>query len=194
MDKEILAFTTPAEFETWLSAHHGLSAGVWLVISKKSSGRISITYAEALDRALCYGWIDGQKTKHDEGSWLQYFTRRKKTSLWSQVNKENVARLVLENRMREPGLAAIEEAKKSGQWDAAYQPTRSREIPPELEQALLASPKAQQFFDTLNSQNRFAFVFRVLTAKKPETKIKRVQEFIRMMEAGEVFYPKGETP
>lgn len=190
MEKEILSFQTPLAFEDWLTGNFERTMGVWLRISKKGAENPTLTYAQALESALCFGWIDGQKAKLDETSWLQYFTRRKKKSLWSQVNRNHVARLILEGRMREPGLAAIEEAKRSGEWEAAYQPTKSRELPPELKSALETSDKARQFFETLNSQNRFAFVFRTLTAKKQETRLKRVAEFIRMMENGEVFYPK----
>lgn len=190
MDRVILSFEDSGDFEAWLKENHAQPTGIWLQIAKKGSGRSSITYAQALDVALCYGWIDGQKAKLDEGSWLQHFSRRKPKSLWSQVNQKNVERLTGEGRMQAPGVAAIEAAQQSGQWAAAYQPTRSREIPPELEQALSLSPQARAFFDTLGSQNRFAFVFRVSTAKKAETRAKRVQEFIRMMENGEVFYPR----
>jgi len=190
LDREVIFFENQAQFELWLHDNHAQTTGIWILITKKGSERNSITYREALDSALCFGWIDGQKTKNDEHSWLQYFAKRKKKSLWSQVNQKNVERLMLEDRMRPQGLEAIDEAKRSGQWDAAYQPTRSREIPPELAMALEKHKKAKEFFETLNSQNRFAFVFRVITAKKEETKLRRVAEFIRMMENGEVFYPK----
>jgi uncharacterized protein YdeI (YjbR/CyaY-like superfamily) len=188
--KEILEFQDPHSFESWLEAHHSQAAGIWILIAKKGSPRQTLSYAEALDCALCYGWIDGQKAKHDAESWLQYFTRRKKNSIWSQVNKANVERLVLEGRMKESGAAAVEEAKRSGQWDSAYQAISSRELPAELEQALARSRKARLFFEGLDSQNRYAFVFRVATAKKEETRLKRVDEFIRMMEHGEMFYPR----
>jgi uncharacterized protein YdeI (YjbR/CyaY-like superfamily) len=190
MDRVIVAFENAPQFEAWLEENHTQPTGIWLLIAKKASGRPSITYAQALECALCYGWIDGQKAKHDEGSWLQHFSRRKKDSIWSQVNQTNVARLIAEGRMQAQGLAAIEEAKQSGQWAAAYQPTKSREIPADLEVALAQSPKARAFFDTLGSQNRYAFVFRVSTAKRPETRAKRIVEFVQMMENGEVFYPK----
>jgi len=190
VERDIVSFSTPAEFELWLEAHHGQATGIWILIAKKGSERPSISYKEALDCALCYGWIDGQKDRRDESSWLQHFSRRKRGSIWSQVNKKNVERLIEEGRMRAPGLAAIEEARRSGEWEAAYQATASRDIPPELEAALAKSRKARAFFETLNSQNRYAFVFRVSTAKKAETKQRRVEEFIRMMENGEVFYPK----
>jgi uncharacterized protein YdeI (YjbR/CyaY-like superfamily) len=189
LERTVLAFANPSEFETWLEENHEQASGVWLRLAKKGAGQASVTYAQALDAALCYGWIDGQKARLDEQAWLQYFARRKATSLWSQVNRGHIERLTVEGRMRPAGLAAVEAAKVSGQWQAAYQPTRSRELPPELEEALALSPRARAFFDTLTSQNRFAFVFRTATAKKPETRLRRVKEFIRMLENGEVFYP-----
>ena len=190
MDRVIVSFASPSAFTSWLEEHHAQPTGVWLLIEKKDSSRRSIDYREALDCALCFGWIDGQKAKNDESSWLQSFSKRRKNSLWSQVNQKHVERLITEGRMQPPGLAAIGEAKASGQWDNAYQPTRSREVPPDLEKALGQSPRAKAFFETLDSQNRFAFVFRSTNAKKPETRAKRVEEFVRMMENGEVFYPK----
>lgn len=189
MERETVSFDNAAQFESWLKQHHAQSPGIWLLIAKKGSNRKSITYPDALDSALCYGWIDGQKAKHDESSWLQYFTKRKKNSVWSQINQQHVERLIKMGRMQPSGLAAIEEAKRTGQWEAAYQPVSSREIPEEFAQALAKSSKAKTFFDSLNSQNRFAFIFRVSTAKRPETRQKRIIEFIRMLENGEVFYP-----
>ena len=190
MERQIMTFTNPAQFDSWLEANGAHSAGVWLRIAKKGSGLESVSYAQALDCALCHGWIDGQKDKLDDKSWLQYFCKRKKTSLWSAINKQHIDRLAQAGLMRKAGLEAVEEAKVSGQWDRAYQAISSREIPAELETALRQNPKAREFFEALDSQNRFAFVFRVQTAKKPETNAKRVAEFMRMLENGEMFYPK----
>lgn len=192
-DREIVAFEDTAQLEAWLAEHHARTTGIWIHIAKKGSGRRSVTYAEALDCALCYGWIDGQKAKYDEQSWLQYFARRKKSSIWSQVNQKHVERLVAQGRMRAPGLEAIESAKSSGQWDRAYQPTRSREVPEDLERALSENPRAKTFFDSLGSQNRFAFVFRISTAKRAETRLKTLNRCLRMLENGEVFHPKKST-
>ncbi len=191
VERNIIAFETPTEFEKWLEAHHTQDTGIWIKIAKKGNDRMSITYPEALDCALCFGWIDGQKAKFDENYWLQYFSKRRKNSIWSQINRENVKRLIETGRMRKSGESAIEEAKKSGQWEAAYQSTKSREIPEDFEKALNSNKKAKDFFDSLGSQNRFAFVFRISTAKKAETRQKRLNEFIRMLENGEVFYPKN---
>lgn len=190
MEREILSFNQQSDFETWLDTHYTQNSGIWILIAKKGTSRQSITYAEALDSALCFGWIDGQKASYDNSSWLQYFSKRKRKSIWSQVNRDNIQRLTEAGRMRSPGLAAVDEAKESGQWESAYQPTKSREIPEDLEKALNGNKRAREFFDSLGSQNRFAFVFRVLTAKKIETRQKRIEEYIHMMENGEVFYPK----
>ncbi len=200
MERKIILFEKTADLETWLEKNHTQITGIWIRIAKKGSGLRSVTYAEALDCALCWGWIDGQKAKHDENSWVQYFVRRKKNSIWSQVNQKNVERLTAEGRMQAPGAEAIEEAKRSGQWEAAYQPTSSREVPEDLEKALNENKKAKDFFESLGSQNRFAFIFRLTTAKKAETRLKRLNEFLGMLERGEVFYPKraskpeGSTP
>lgn len=190
MERKILSFENSADFESWLEVHHNDDTGIWILIAKKGIDQQSISYAEALDCALCYGWIDGQKAKHDEYFWLQYFTKRKKKSIWSQINRENVGRLIELGRMRAPGELAVNEAKKSELWDSAYQPVKSRTIPEDLEKALSTNKKANDFFDSLGSQNRFAFVFRLSTAKKAETRQKRLSEYIRMLENGEVFHPK----
>ncbi|MGO8693886.1 MAG: YdeI/OmpD-associated family protein [Rectinemataceae bacterium] len=193
MDKEVFSFPSALEFETWLEENFNRERGIWMAMSKKGSTGTIVSYVEALDSALCFGWIDGQKGKGDGQTWLQYFCRRKPNSVWSQTNKESVERLIREGRMRQPGHKAIEEAKLSGAWDSAYQPIRSREIPPELATALDGNKKAKEFFETLSSQNRFAFVFRIQTAKKKETRERKAAEFVRMMERGEVFHPLKRT-
>ena len=189
-EMERIEFATPGEFERWLEVHGATSPSIGLVLAKKGAPRTTVTYAEALEVALCHGWIDGGKGKLDDHFWVQNFSRRKPRSIWSQVNRDKALRLIEEGRMRPAGLAAIEAAQASGAWEAAYQPTRSRDIPEELDRALEASPKARAFFDTLDSRNRFAFVFRSTNAKKAETRIRRIEQFIRMLENGEVFYPK----
>ena len=143
--QDIVVFEKGADFEEWLNEHHSQETGIWVLIAKKGTDRRSITYAEALDCALCYGWIDGQKAQYDEMSWLQYFTKRKKNSLWSQINRENVKRLAELGRMKRPGELAIEAAKISGQWDSAYQPIKSRTIPQDFEEALNLNKKANDF-------------------------------------------------
>ena len=190
MERIIVSFERVADFEEWLEEHHDQNTGIWLLIAKKGSGRSSVTYQEALECALCYGWIDGQKAKHDDLNWLQYFSKRKKNSLWSQTNRDKVQVLRNLGRMKAPGEAAVEEAMKSGQWDSAYQPISSRAIPEDFEAALDSNKQAKAFFETLGSQNRYSFVFRISTAKNPETRKQKIADFVRMLENGEVFHPK----
>ena len=190
MDVEELLFETAVDFEKWLEVNADTSGTVGLRLSKKGSGHTTVSYAQAVEVALCFGWIDGQKRKLDQEFWVQYFSKRKSRSIWSQINREKAMKLVAEGRMRHSGVAAIEAAQANGQWQAAYQPTRSREIPEELAEALAKSPKAQEFFDSLDSANRFAFVFRSVTAKKEETRQKWIASFIAMMEKGETLHPR----
>lgn len=157
-------------------------------IYKKGANRPTVTYAEALDVALCYGWIDGQKKRGDEASWLQKFTRRGPRSIWSQINVGHVERLAREGRMKPPGLAAVEAAKGDGRWERAYSSSKTAEFPAEFLQALEQSPKAAAFFNTLNKANRYAFCFRLQTIKKPETRAKRVKEFVIMLEREEKWH------
>jgi uncharacterized protein YdeI (YjbR/CyaY-like superfamily) len=183
-------FRTQSEWERWLRKNHDKSAGIWLCLAKKESGERSISYAEALDCALCYGWIDAQKQKSPEaGMWLQRFTPRGSRSIWSKVNVEKAEALIKAGSMQPPGLAAIESAKADGRWQAAYDPQSKAQPHPELAAALAASPRARAFFETLNSQNRYAILFRTHTAKKPETRAKRIAQFIAMLERGEKLHP-----
>jgi len=184
-DLPVKLFKTPAAWEKWLEANHATSPGVWMQIAKKDSGLSSATYQEALDVALCFGWIDGQKRPFDDRTWLQRFTPRGPRSVWSKINTEKVAVLIENGRMRPPGLTAIEAAKASGRWDAAYQSWSSTETPPELQAALDRSPKAKAFFETLRGRNRYAIIYRVQTAKKPETRARRIADFIARLEKGQ---------
>jgi uncharacterized protein YdeI (YjbR/CyaY-like superfamily) len=181
----IIAFESEAAWEPWLDAHYADSEGLWLKIAKKDSGHASVSYAEALDVALCFGWIDGQKGKFDEQFWLQKFTPRRAKSPWSRINQEKVAALIAAGRMREAGLKEIERAKADGRWDAAYDSQSRIAIPDDLQAALDANPEAKAFFDTLNSANRYAVLYRVTTAKKAETQEKRIEQLIAMLNAGE---------
>jgi uncharacterized protein YdeI (YjbR/CyaY-like superfamily) len=183
-------FATTDELAAWMSAQSG-PEGAWIRMSR--GGAPGITYAQALEVALCWGWIDGQKRGGDESSWWQYFSPRRPGSIWSQINRQKALDLIAAGKMQPPGLAAIETAKARGEWERAYQSMSSREIPSELKDALDRSPRAKAFFDSLNSQNRFAFVFRTASAKKPETRLKRAAQFVEMMEQQQVFYPKGKT-
>jgi uncharacterized protein YdeI (YjbR/CyaY-like superfamily) len=184
-DLPVRLFKDQSAWEKWLSANHANSPGIWMRIAKKDSGVRSANYQEALDVALCYGWIDGRKESYDETSWLQRFTPRGPRSMWSKINTGKAQALIDAGRMRPPGLAAIEAAKADGRWESAYQPSSTTEVPPELQAALDKSPKAKAFFETLRGVNRYAIIFRVTTAKKPETRAKRVAEFIAALERHE---------
>ncbi len=184
----ILQCETPKAWETWLDQHHATTSGVWLRLAKKASGDRSVTYQEALEVALCYGWIDGQKKGYDDRSWLQKFTPRSARSLWSKVNKEKVQQLISNGLMKPAGLKAIERAQQNGQWEAAYEAQSRATIPSDLQEALDQNPKAKDFYMTLDSRNRYAILFRVQTAKKAETRARRIQQFVSMLEKQEKLY------
>ena len=188
LDLPVKLFKTAAAWEKWLEANHAKSPGVWMQIAKKDSGLSSVNYQEALDIALCFGWIDGQKRPFDDGTWLQRFTPRGPRSVWSKINTEKAAVLIKDGRMRPPGLAAIEAAKASGRWESAYQSWSNTGAPPELQAALDRSPSAKAFFETLRGRNRYAIIYRVQTAKKPETRAKRIADFIAMLEKGQTLF------
>ena len=188
LDLPIKLFKTPGAWEKWLEANHAKSAGVWMQIAKKASGLSSATYQEALDVALCYGWIDGQKRPFDERTWLQRFTPRGPRSIWSKINTGKADALIKSGRMRAAGPAAIESAKASGRWESAYQPWSNPDVPPELQAALDARPNAKAFFETLRGANRYGVIFRVQTAKKPETRARRIADFIARFEKGETLF------
>jgi len=181
----ILLFERQDDWAAWLDEHHASSAGVWLRLAKKASDLQSLSYAEALDVALCYGWIDGQKNSYDESSWLQKFTPRGARSIWSKINREKAQQLIESGKMKPTGLKAIESAKNDGRWDGAYDSQSRATVPSDFQAALDGNPEASAFFATLNSVNRYAILFRIETAKKPETRAKRIQEFIRMLERHE---------
>jgi len=181
----VLTFVQKKAWAAWLAKNHDQSAGVWLRLAKKASGVKSVSYDEALDVALCYGWIDGQAKRADEQFWLQKFTPRSKRSLWSKRNRERVSALIAARAMRAAGLAEIERAKADGRWHAAYDSPRAATVPADLQAALTANRRAQRFFDTLNRQSRFAMLFRIQTAKKPETRARRITQFVAMLARGE---------
>lgn len=188
-DRPILAFDTPAAFAAWLAEHHAESPGIWLRLAKAASGIPSPTYAEALDEALCYGWIDGQKRSGDADTWLQKFTPRGPRSIWSKVNRDKVAALAAAGRMQPAGLDQVERAKADGRWDAAYDSQRTAQVPADLQQALDANDDARAFFGTLNGANRYAVLWRVQTAKRPETRAKRIANLVAMLGRGEKLHP-----
>jgi uncharacterized protein YdeI (YjbR/CyaY-like superfamily) len=185
----MLAFKSSAEFRGWLETNHDKTDVLWLRIFKKGSGEPSITYAEALDQALCHGWIDGQKKPYDESSWLQKFTPRRPKSGWSKINTEHVERLRKAGQMVPAGLKAVEAAKADGRWKAAYDPPRKASPPEDFLKALAKSKKAKTFLEGLNKANVYAIVYRLQTAKKPETRERRMKMILAMLDRGEAFHP-----
>jgi uncharacterized protein YdeI (YjbR/CyaY-like superfamily) len=183
-DLPILFFESSHDWEAWLEKNHAAAKGLWIRFAKKDSGVRSITYPEALDAALCFGWIDGQKASLDAQYWLQRFTPRRPRSKWSEINCKKVAALMAKDRVRPPGLKEIELAKKDGRWDLAYKGQRSMTVPEDFEAMLAKHPKAAAFFKTLNSANRYAILFRIHDAKKPETRARRIQKFVQMLKEG----------
>jgi uncharacterized protein YdeI (YjbR/CyaY-like superfamily) len=182
-------FKDKKDWEAWLGKNHATSAGLWLKIAKKAAKIKSLSYAEALEAALCYGWIDGQKKACDESTWLQKFTPRGPRSIWSTINREKAEELIKQGLVKPAGLKAIERAKENGQWDTAYASQSRITIPVDLQAELDANKKAKAFFATLNSANRYAILFRLQTAKKPETRAKRLRQFIDMLEKHEKLHP-----
>ena len=184
-----LAFAAQQEWEAWLEAHHADSAGLWLKIAKKEAGGHSLTYAEALESALCYGWIDGQKAALDEQHWLQKFTPRRARSVWSKVNRAKAEALIAASRMRPDGLRQVELAQADGRWDAAYDGQSTAAVPTDLQTALDDNPDARAFFGTLDRVNRYAILYRIQTAKRPETRAARIQKFVEMLSRREKIHP-----
>ena len=181
----ILPFETKKKFAEWLAKNHDKSAGVWLKIAKKATGISTVTYAEALDVALCYGWIDGQKGSFDEQYFLQKFTPRRAKSIWSKINVGKVAGLIASGEMKPAGLKAVEAAKQDGRWAAAYSSQKNMEVPADFQSALNKNKKAKAFFETLTGSRRYSFLFRIETAKKAETREKRIHQFVEMLAKGE---------
>ena len=187
MPEELLTvlFATPAELEGWMERQHASSAGLWLKIAKKDSGVTSVSYAEALEVALCFGWIDSQKRGFDEECFLQRFTPRRPRGRWSRINREKAEGLIASGRMRPAGLAQVEAAKADGRWDAAYEGQRTAEVPPDLQDELERNAAAREFFATLDSANRYAIIYRLGEAKKQATRERRLRKFVAMLERGE---------
>lgn len=183
----ILPFESKKKFAEWLAKNHDKSAGVWLKIAKKATGISTVTYAEALDVALCYGWIDGQKGSFDEQYFLQKFTPRRPKSIWSKINVEKVEGLIASGEMKPAGLKAVEAAKQDGRWAAAYASQKNMEVPADFLSALNKNKKAKVFFETLTGAKRYSFLLRIETAKKAETREKRIRQFVEMLEQGETF-------
>ena len=184
-DRPIVAFSDQRRWETWLKRHHATSPGVWLRIAKQASGRASVTYEEAVESALCYGWIDGHKRPYDAVSWIQTFTPRTAKSIWSKINRGKALRLIKKRRMKAAGLRAVKGAQRDGRWKSAYDSPSKMRMPPDLRAALNQKAKAKAFFATLSSGNRYAILWRVHHAKRPETRARRIADFVRMLQRHE---------
>ena len=182
-------FARGADWTTWLEKHHATSRGLWLRLAKKDSGVVAVSYAEALEVALCYGWIDGQARRYDASSWLQKFTPRGARSIWSKRNRQRALALIKARRMKPSGLAAIKNAKRTGRWQAAYDAPATAVVPKDLQAALDRVASAKAFFATLNRRNKYAILFRVTTAKKADTRARRIQQFVRMLAQHRALYP-----
>jgi len=183
-----LAFPSAAAWERWLEDNNDARDGAWLKLAKKGTGIDSVRYPEVLESALCFGWIDGRREALDERYFLQRFTPRRPRSRWSRINRDTAKRLLAEGRMRAPGLAEVERAKADGRWAAAYGGQRSSTVPPDLQRELDARPKAKAFFAGLSSQNRYAILYRLQDAKRPETRARRLAKFVAMLDAGETLH------
>lgn len=190
-DLPVVAFSSRQAFEVWLTSQPADCRGLWLKIAKKASGIASISRAEAVDSALCHGWIDGQLDSFDGNYWLIRFTPRQPASKWSEINRARAQELVALGRMRPAGLKEIERAKKDGRWDAAYAAQSTAQVPDDLARSLAKSKKAKAFFETLDSKNRFAILYRIHSAKKPETRTARIEKFVTMLVEGKTLYPLG---
>lgn len=188
-DDPVEFFAKPADFERWLRKHHAKASCLWVKYAKKKSGIVSIDWDQAVDIALCYGWIDGQAKSLDETYSLQRFTPRRKQSKWSKLNRERVARLTKAGRMQPAGLAEVERAKADGRWDAAYDSPANATVPGDLAKALAKSNKAQTVFNSLSSANRYSILYQLQAAKRPETRARRLEQFIEMLKKGEKLHP-----
>jgi len=189
-DLPIVGFGDPGAWESWLAEQHALSPGVWLKIAKKGSGAPGVSYPEALEVALCYGWIDGQKGTLDDEYWLQRFTRRRPGGRWSKINTDKAADLIEAGRMQPAGMREVERAREDGRWDAAYAGQRTAGVPEDLERELAGNDAARAFFATLSSVNRYAILHRIGDAKRPETRAKRIAKYVAMLADHETIYPQ----
>jgi uncharacterized protein YdeI (YjbR/CyaY-like superfamily) len=184
-----VTFADAQEWENWLAEHHDTDKGVWVTFAKKDADAVTVTYPEAVEVALCYGWIDGQASGLDDSFWLQRFTPRGPRSKWSQINCARAERLIEAGRMRPAGHAAIEAARQDGRWDAAYAPPSTATVPPDLQAALDANAEAAAFFATLSGTNRYAILYRVQDAKRPETRARRISQYVEMLARNETIHP-----
>jgi uncharacterized protein YdeI (YjbR/CyaY-like superfamily) len=189
LDFPILSFEHAEALTTWLASNHSTAKGIWLRVAKKGAGVASVTYAEAVEIVLCYGWIDGQKQADDEHFYLQRLTPRGAKSIWSQINRDKALALIEQGRMQPAGLREIERARVDGRWGAAYESSSTATIPPDLQAALDANPVAAAFYATLNRQNQFAILFRIGNCKKAETRARRIEQYVAMLARHEKLHP-----
>jgi len=185
----ILAFPSREAWATWLDEHHMVSTGLWLALLKKGESEPGLSYGDAVEVALCYGWIDGQAGKLDDRFWLQRFTPRRPRSIWSRVNRDRVLALIARGEMKPAGLREVEPAQADGRWEAAYEPPSTMKVPAALRQALAANPAAAEAFAALDRTNRYAILHRIHAAKKPETRTRRIATFVAMLSEGKKLYP-----
>ena len=188
-DEPTAFFDSAEAWDAWLAENHASSSGAWLKIAKKGSGIASVAYPEVLEVALCYGWIDGVRNGLDETYFLQRFTPRRARSRWSKINRAKATKLIASGEMKPVGLREVERAKSDGRWDAAYDSHRTATVPEDLRRALEENPAARECFATLDSQNRYAILYRVQDAKKPETRARRIARFVEMLSRGEKLHP-----
>lgn len=189
LDLPVISFASRDAWEAWLAEHHTASTGLWLKIAKKGSGIDTISYAEALDVALCYGWIDGRKNRFDDDFWLQRLTARKPRSKWSKVNCGKATELIEKGEMKPAGLREVEQAKTDGRWEAAYEAQSTATVPDDLRRELEKNDRAREFFSTLDSRNRYAILYRIQDAKKPETRVRRLEQYVAMLSKQKKIYP-----
>jgi uncharacterized protein YdeI (YjbR/CyaY-like superfamily) len=188
-DPTAAAFPTAAAWQDWLADHHGAADGLWLMFAKQAAPEQTLTFAEALDVALCFGWIDAQTRGLDDAYWLKRFTPRRAGSRWSKINTQKAEALIAAGRMRPAGLAEVEKAKADGRWDSAYAGSRTITVPDDLAAALAANPEAAAFFATLNSANRYAVLYRIGTVKRPETRARKIAQYVQMLAEHKKLHP-----
>ena len=189
MDSDpILGFAGQKAWENWLEENHRTSSGIWMRLAKKASGIPSVTYAEAVESALCYGWIDGHKRPHSDTAWLQRFTPRRPRSMWSQINRDKALALIEARRMKAAGLEEIERARQDGRWEAAYGSPSALTTDADFQKALNKNPRAKKFFKTISAANRYAILWRIQTAKRAETRDRRIRDYVEMLEKGETHH------
>ncbi len=188
-DLPVLEFGSQAAWESWLDAHHAAAPGAWLKIAKKGSGAETVSYAEALEVAICYGWIDGQKDRLDDVHWLQRFTPRKPGGKWSRINTDQATELIKAGRMRPAGQREVELAQADGRWEAAYEGQRTMPVPEDLERELARNEAAREFFATLSGVNRYAILYRIGSVKRPETRARKIAQYVAMLAEHQTIYP-----